>query len=434
MRRAGIVLVGLAVLAAACTGTGQSNSDGSTDGSSTGPVTIEIWHGQTEVAKRAIDALVERFNASHPDVVVEPSTGGTSTGDLLPKVTTSIAAGTYPDIAYMYGSWGGNLVKSPAIADLTEAVADPSVRWNDFWPAARETATVDGRVIGFPAIIDNLSVIYNKDLFDAAGIDYPSPDWTWQDFRETAKALRDPDRNIYGVNYPISGSEDTTWRFFPFLWQAGGEVLSDDGSQAAFNAEAGVDALTLWQQMAVEDGSVYLDPTEEKAEPLFTSDHLAMFVSGPWEVPILEENHMNWGDAVLPSFDGTTHETISGPDIWAVFDQSQERVDAAVEFLTWFSEPEQQLEWMKAGGSLPIRQSVTEDPGYHEYLAAFPGIGAMADNLSNAVHVRPAITQYPRVSQAIAQAITAVLLGEMEPQEALDQAAQQSNALLAAPE
>ncbi len=432
MKRALTLVALFAVLAAACTSGDGSGTDTS-GGTSGGPVEIEIWHGQSDTAKKAMDTLVERYNASQDQVKVIVSSGGVTTDEMLAKVTTSIAAGTYPDIAYMYGSWGGNLATSPKIADLTEAVKDPSVQWDDVWPAASQTATINGKVIGFPAIIDNLSVIYNKDLFDAAGLDYPSADWTWDDFRTTAAALRDESKGIYGVNYPVTGDEDTVWRFWPFLWQAGGEVLSDDGTTATFNSQAGVDALTLWQQMAVTDGSVYLDPTDEKAEPLFTSGHLAMFVSGPWEVPVLEENNMNWGDQVLPSYDGVTHETVSGPDLWAVFDNGEASVQASVDFLTWFSEPEQQLEWMTAAGSLPIRASIEDDPGYQKYLDTYPGIQAMADNLENALHTRPAVTQYPRISKATGDAISSVLLGEEDPKAALDQAAEAANALLVIP-
>jgi multiple sugar transport system substrate-binding protein len=432
VKRALVLVAVFAVLAAACTSDSSSTTPtGGADGGE--PVQIEIWHGQSQTAKKAIDTLVAEYNDSQDGVEVVSSSGGVTTDEMLAKVTTSIAADTFPDIAYMYGSWGGNLATSPKIADLTEEVQDPAVAWDDFWPAASQTATVNGKVIGFPAIIDNLSVAYNKDVFDAAGVDYPSPDWTWDDFRTTAAALTDPDKNIYGVNYPVTGSEDTVWRFWPFLWQAGGEVLNEDGTEATFNSTAGVEALTLWQQMAVTDGSVYLDPTDEKAEPLFTSGHLAMFVTGPWEVPVFEENNMNWGDQVLPSYDGVTHETVSGPDLWAVFDNGQANVDAAVDFLTWFSEPEQQLAWMTAAGSLPIRVSIEDDPGYQEYLDTYPGIQAMADNLANAVHTRPAVTQYPRISKSTGDAIAAVLLGEMEPQAALDQAVEQANALLVIP-
>jgi multiple sugar transport system substrate-binding protein len=429
VKRALATIAILALLAAACTSNGSNGNDTSPGGK----VRIEMWHGQSDTAKKAIDKLVAEFNSTHGDVEVVASSGGTTPDGMLPKVTTAIAAGTEPDIAYMYGSWGGNLAQSPAIADISHQVQDPSVNWSDFWPAARSTVTVDNKVIGFPAIIDNLSVIYNKDLFDAAGVDYPSPDWTWDDFRTTAKALTDPSKNIYGVNYPVTGDEDTVWRFWPFLWQGGGEVLSSDGKTATFNSDAGAQALTLWQQMAVTDKSVYLDPTDEKAEPLFTGNHLAMFVSGPWEVPIMQENHMNWGDQVMPSADGTTHETISGPDMWAVFNTTDARVNASVEFLSWFSQPAQQLTWMQAAGSLPIRQSIEQDPGYKDWLNSYPGIQAMVDNLANAVHTRPAVTQYPRVSKVVGDAIASVLLGRAQPKDALDQAAQEANALLNVP-
>src|SRR5437867_8764506 len=170
-------------LAVACTSGGSSETGPS--GQAGGVVKIEMWHGQTDVAAKAISQLADEFNATHPDIQVTVSSGGTDTDGMLPKVTTAIAAGTYPDIAYMYGSWGGNLATSPAIADITQQVQDPSVDWHDFWPAGRETVTINGKVIGFPAIIDNLSVIYNEDLFDKAHVAYPSNDCTWDDFRTT---------------------------------------------------------------------------------------------------------------------------------------------------------------------------------------------------------------------------------------------------------
>ena len=122
-----------------------------------------------------------------------------------------------------------------------------------------------GKVIGFPALIDNLSVIYNKKLFAAAGVPVPSPNWTWDQFRAIAKRMTNPAKHIYGVNYPIGGDTlDTSWRFFPGLWQRGGQILSPDHKKALFNSQAGVANLTLWQQMATVNHSVYLDPTARR--------------------------------------------------------------------------------------------------------------------------------------------------------------------------
>jgi multiple sugar transport system substrate-binding protein len=406
---------------------------GSPGSSPTGKVTIQIWDAQSGPTVAVMQNLVNAFNASHHNIVVQASTGGTSTGDLLPKVTTAIAAGTFPDIAYIYGSYAANIAQSGATVNLASQIHEPGFDWSDFYPASTQTASPGGKVIGFPALIDNLSVIYNKKLFAAAGITDPSSNWTWDDFRNIAKKLTDPSKHIYGVNYPIGGDLlDTSWRFLPGLWQRGGQVLSPDGKQALFNSQAGVENLTLWQQMATADKSVYLDPTATGAEPLFTSGHLAMFVSGPWEVPVLNQAKVDWGDVQLPTWN-SSHQTVSGPDNWVIFNHDAARVNAAVEFLKWLDAPKQELTWDMGSGSLPIRPSMVKLPGYQKFLQAYPGIGPMADNLSNATEAMPRLTQWPRIVDALGNAIASVLLGKTSPKSALDQAAQGADTILNVP-
>ncbi|MBO0809495.1 MAG: extracellular solute-binding protein, partial [Actinobacteria bacterium] len=309
----------------------------------------------------------------------------------------------------------------------------PGFNWNDFYPASRQIVAPGGKVIGFPALIDNLSVIYNKKLFTAAGVPPPSPNWNWSDFRAAAKKLTNPAKHIYGVNYPIGGDLlDTSWRFFPGLWQRGGQILSPDDKKALFNSPAGVQNLTLWQQMATVDKSVYLDPTAAKAEPLFTSGHLAMFVSGPWEVPILNQAKVDWADVPLPAV-STSHQTVSGPDNWVVFNHTPARVNAAIEFLKWLTAPKQELTWDLGSGSLPLRPSMLKLPGYQKFLQKWRGIGPMAQNLANAKEAMPTLPQWPRVVNTLGDAIASALLGKTQPKTALDQAAQQSTAILNTP-
>ena len=86
-----------------------------------------------------------------------------------------------------------------------------------------------------PALIDNLAVVYNKKIFDEAGVDYPTDDWTWDEFMATAAELTDPDAGIVGTGWPGTGDEDTTWRIWPLVWQLGGEVVSEDGESVGFD-------------------------------------------------------------------------------------------------------------------------------------------------------------------------------------------------------
>ena len=230
---AGIAALTLAV--AACGGSSGSSSAPPSGSSPTGTVTIQFWHAQTPPTDKVMQGLVNSFNASHPHIVVQASSGGTATGDLLPKVTTALAAGTAPDVAYIYGSYAANIAQSGKTVNLKNIIHSPGYNWNDFFPASQQIVAPGGKVIGFPALIDNLSVIYNKKLFAAAGVPAPSPNWTWDQFRAVAKKLTNPAQHIYGVNYPTGGDTlDTSWRFFPGLWQRGGQILSSDDKQALF--------------------------------------------------------------------------------------------------------------------------------------------------------------------------------------------------------
>lgn len=435
MKRSYVIVTLFALVAAACSSGGnEARSTVAASVDLKGTVEIQFWHGQEDEAAQVLDELVKDFNASQSTVKIVSSTGGVTVDDMLPKVTSALAAGTYPDVVYLYGSWAANIAKSEKTVDLASRVqSDPAIGWDDFWPSAQAAVSPGGKVIGFPALIDNLSVVYNKKLFDEAGVPYPSADWTWDDFRQTAKEMTDPVKHVYGVNWPVSGSLDTVWRFFPPLWQQGGQILNDDATQVAFDSQVGVDFLTLLQGMAVDDGSVFLDPNDSKSEPLFTSGHLAMYVTGPWEVLPLQQAKMDWGDQVLPGYDGD-HQTVAGPDNWVILNHSPERVEASIRFLEWLTAPEQELRWMTVTGSLPVRRSIMDLPGYQDFLNKYPGIDAMAANLENAKQAMPAMTQWPRIVESLGQAIASVLLNRAQPQEALDKAAQESNALLAVPD
>jgi ABC-type glycerol-3-phosphate transport system substrate-binding protein len=108
-------------------------------------------------------------------------------------------------------------------------------------------------------------------------------------------------------------------------------------------------------------------------------------------------------------------------------------VNAAVTFLKWLTAPNQELTWMMGSGSLPIRPSILQLPGYQKFLRAYPGIAPMAENLSNAKEAMPAPLQWPRVVNALGTGIASVLLGRGNPKSALDQAAQQADTILNVP-
>lgn len=421
-----------AIFALAACG-GDDDGGGGGGGSSSGePVEIEFWHGQTQKTAKVVQTMIDEFNKTHDDVVVSKDSGGVNSDRMLQKVTAGLQADNVPDVAYIYGSDLANLAGGDKLMNLTDAIDSGELEWDHFEQAAKDAVTVDGEPRAVPAFIDNLAVVYNKKIFDAAGVDYPTDDWTWDDFMTTAAELNDTDAGIAGFGWPGTGDEDTTWRIWPMIWQGGGDIVSEDGESVGFDGAPGEDALAELAK-AEEDGSVYIDSTagSERMQQLFTAGKMAMNIAGPYTLPEYVEAGVEYGVVELPSFN-EEHTTIAGPDTWAVFDNGEERSKAALEFMNWFSEPEQQLTWLAESGSLPVTTDVDKAKGFDKYENSLPGLKKFIENTALA-KTRATIPEYPAISQAMGKAIASVLYGEASPEEALQQAVDTSNQELQVP-
>lgn len=417
--------VGLAACSSSSSPVTAPTSSASAADSAT-PVTITMWHGQSDDAAKAIAALAAQYMKENPNVTINVQPGASNTDDLKQKIAAGFVAGDYPDISYAYGSWAGVLAQSGKVLDITSQIQDPAVGWNDFPAAARETATVDGKTFAMPAVVGNLAVIYNKALFDAAGVAYPTNDWTWDDFRTIAKKLTNVDKKIFGTAYSVAGNEDTTWHMWPLLWQNGGSILSDDQQTATFNSDAGVKALEYLRSLAVDDKSMYLDQTGEKYGALFLDGRIGMQISGPWNLYDLQQRKASYGVVQLPGTNGD-HQTISGSDIWALFDHGDaNRAKAAFDFTNWLTQPAQDAQWNIALGNMPLRASEKDTAAFAQFVKDYPGGEIFLANFANAKQPRPTIAGYDEMSQNVGKAISAVLQGQGSAKDALDQAAAKS--------
>ena len=421
-----LVALAAAGTLAAC---GTDASGGSASGS--GGAAIQIWQGYTGTEAKVFARLVSEYEQQNPGTKVEPLF--VNNDDTLQKVLTAVRGGSTPDIAYLYGSWAPNVAQIPQVVNLTQVVKRAEVNWDDFYAGERDVATVDGKVIGIPALVDNLAVVYNKTLFAKAGLPLPSADWTWSQFVADAKKLTSASAKQYGTAYVTPGTEDTVWHWEALLWEAGGQLLTAGNKQAAFDSAAGLASLNTLRTMAVTDKSMYLDPTDQAYDNLFDSGKIGMLVTGPWDLSSFPS--VKYGVQVMPSYPGTSggHQTISGPDNWVIFNNGSAQVSAAEKFLLWLTAPAQVKYFSLQTGDLPTRQSVAQADGFVQQMnSVLPGVSTFVANLGNVTQARPQITQYPKVSTILGSMVVSVLLGKATPQAALSSAAQQVNAALAA--
>jgi multiple sugar transport system substrate-binding protein len=427
-----VATAAVGLLLAACGGTEKTTTEQSGSPvalpSPGGGGTVVMWHGYTDVERTATDAFVAKYNATDPGFTVKAVFAGNN-DYALQKLLTALAGGKAPDIAYQYGSSMANLAKSPKVVDLSPIMAEtPGFDWNDFYEAERLATTVNDKVIGVPALVDNLALVYNKKLFDAAGVAYPTKDWTWTDFRDAAKKLTNASAKQFGWAYVNDGSEDTVWRFLAVLWQAGGDLLNADNTKSALDSDAGRKAMQLLYDMAVTDKSVYLDKGDGNYLNLFNAGKIAMLWTGPWDISSINSD-VDFDVEILPA--DVTHATIAGPDNYVVLDNGPQQVSNAWAFIQWFCSPEVHLDYAIATGHLPIRKSETQLPAYQDYLAKYPSSEVFVANLENVTKARPNIPQYPKISIALGQAVQSVLLGRAQPDQAISVASQAIDTILA---
>ena len=408
---------------AACGG-GSSDDNASSDAGTT----ITVSHGYTDVEAAALKAQADKWNTDHPTTKVNLVFNG-GNDSALQKTVAGFTAGNYPDVAYEYGSSAAQLARQPKLVDLTDKVKASGFNWDDFYPSERQAATVDGKVVGIPALVDNLSLVYNKKLFAAAGVPEPTNDWTWEQFRDAAKKLSNPGTKTYGWAYVNDGSEDTVWRYLAMLWQAGGDLLTSDNTKPAFDSPGRPGGAAA----AARHGGhrqVRLPRHRQRQLPQPVQQRQDRDAVDRAVGPVQHQRGRPVRRHVPARLQRQPRDHLRPRPVHAVRPLARP-ADTAVKFVSWLTSAPVHLEFAIATGDLPLRKSETTLPGYQTFLSKYPAEKVFVANLDNVKHVRPNLASYAEVSTAVGQMVQSVLLGQAEPAAALKTGSQAVASVLA---
>jgi ABC-type glycerol-3-phosphate transport system substrate-binding protein len=267
------------------------------------PAELDVWIydsvAQSEAPQAPIYAAVEAFEEENPNIDVDlipTQYGSTSFRD---KFVTAAQAGAGPDVIMADIIWSPDFAAIGAAMPIDEYLPDGKL--DEFYPGPITTLQWEGQTYGLPFYTNALGMFYNKDAFAEAGLDDPRDGWTWEDFSAAAETLTQGD--MYG--YGVLGGWGPTFEWFPFLWSNGGQVLSDDFSQAAFNDDAGLEAaeffLGLINSPYVPEAAKTWKSWDELAAA-FSNEVIAMYAVGDWGIKAVEsmEPGFEWGVAPLP--------------------------------------------------------------------------------------------------------------------------------------
>jgi multiple sugar transport system substrate-binding protein len=402
-------------------------------------VTLTFWHSTVSSTVPALNELAAKFHEEFPGIEVKPQY--VPTGDaLIQKLITSVQSHTAPDISWIHANFLQDIIEADAIYRIDEFQSGPDSLpqkdLNDIYPALLQEAKWRGTMYSLPMEATGIALLCNRELFKAAGLDPARPPQTWDELREYARKMT-VDKNGDGKNdqvgffvpiFPASGplGDWMVWQFYPFLFEAGGDVINKEQTHVLYNSEAGVKALTLWKDIYADLnlGSFTID-----YEVAFASKTLAMTLDGPWNLPRWRQiKGLDWEIAPLP-VGPAKRATIVGGEYLAIFKQSQHPKEAW-KFVKWMTRPDIQAFWSMKSGYLPIRNSVKDVKEYREFLDQNPNLKAFVDQLSVSQAPSPVDFFGLRISRHLAEAIEKATLGKADPKTVLDEAAAKSDELL----
>jgi ABC-type glycerol-3-phosphate transport system substrate-binding protein len=425
----------LALMSAACVNAGGGDDEPTEEAAAsvvptvaqepTEPTTISFssWVGESPQMKK----LAKQFNEVYPNITVEFE--NVPAGRSRDKLLTQVAGGNPPDVAYMDAGGVQDFASRGALVNLDGYIAGSDVvTEDDYVEGFRLSASFDDSMYGLPYDGETTGLFYRTDLFEAAGIDAPPE--TWEEFESAAQALTDPASKQYGV--AIFATE-AAYYWYPWLWQAGGNTLSEDGQTVAFDDENGQQAaefyVNLAQNYAPPD---YLAANSWDGRVAFATGKVGMYIAGNWfagtllsEFPDLEGK---WASAPLPEGDAGCATTLAG-DTLVMFDGSEDQ-DAAWLWMEFLSRPENMALWTFADETttlLPPRQSLLES---EEFTNSKPFLQGFAEDMGCAVVSTVEQPKWPEVETALNEQLGAAMYGDLPVGEALTTAATEGQEIL----
>jgi ABC-type glycerol-3-phosphate transport system substrate-binding protein len=248
-----------------------------------------------------------------------------------------LAAGQQEDGVQSYFTEPQLLISKHGAADIT-SLAKGWAQFNDYAPSIGAIVTdSSGKIYGIPTNGYTLGILYNRKMFQTAGLDPEKPPTTWTDFRGYAKALTTS--SVAGFAETSTGNQGG-WHFTNWMYTAGGDMQSADGAKATFNSDKGVGVLQMLKAMRFTDNSMTKEQlfTQAQTLQLLATNKVAMVVMAPDQLNTLQSQYgadlKQFGLGPMPQNGGNA--SLAGGNVWLFNPKSSpDVIKAAFDFVTY---------------------------------------------------------------------------------------------------
>ncbi|MDQ0602346.1 arabinogalactan oligomer/maltooligosaccharide transport system substrate-binding protein [Streptomyces canus] len=373
------LVASLALAATACNGDSDSGSD------SSGPVTITWWDTSNATNEApTYKALIKEFEAANKDVKVKYV--NVPFDQAQNKFDTAAGASGAPDVLRAEVGWTPAFAKKSYLLPLdgTEALADES----KFKSNLIEQAKYEGKTYGVPIVTDTLALVYNKELFEKAGVEAPK---TWDDLKKAAATIKD--------KTGVDGYWGSTQAYYAqsFLYGEGTDTVDADAKKITVNSDAAKKAYGTWLSLFSGKGLHKADTTADAyahIQDAFVNGKVAAIIQGPWEITNFYKgaafkDKANLGIATVPAGStGKAGAPTGGHNLSVYAGSDAAHQKASLKFLNFMTSAKSQATIALKNSTLPTR-----DDAYTTEVKADPGIAGYGTVLA-AAQPRPALPEY----------------------------------------
>lgn len=345
-RKLAVVCIMALSTTAILAGCGGSGSGGSDSGKT--QIRFATWDVAEDVDKQ--QELVDKFNEEHDDIEVTLEAYGS---DFDTKISAGMGSGDTPDVMYMWNY--------PAYYDGLEPLDDYIAEEGDeyksnFYDTLWDYNKMDGSTYGIPVGFTTHCLFYNKDIFDEAGVEYPTADWTWDDLQAAAKTISEK-TDAKGFSFQM---KPDPYDFEMYLWSNGTSYCDENGEMDGYiNSEESQEVFQMFQDMEKDE---YATSTEGDGTDEFRAGSTAMYVYGSWAINTLNEDGVNYGVTTIPAFADAGQDSVSILSSSGLsMSKDSEHKDAAWEFIKYWTNEE--CNKARIGTELPVLNTVVESEG-----------------------------------------------------------------------
>jgi multiple sugar transport system substrate-binding protein len=365
-----------------------------------------------------LDTIIAGFNEENPNITIEVSTAPFA--DYFTLLQADVVGGDAPDVFELNYENFVTYAANGTLLNISESLSGEA----PYYPRALEAFQYNGEQLALPETFSTVLLFFNKDLFDQAGLEYPTTEWTWYDAVEAATAIRALGDDTWGLYSPTQ-----FWEFYKKAAQNGEcQFFNEEMTESTINSEACV--ATLETMVGFQTSGIMptaADLSGVSDGDLFLSGKLGMIVTGIWMFGAFQEAPFAWDVQIEPMINQHAHHFFANG---VAVSASTENPDAAVawaEYLT-ASQTAAQVR-VDAGWELPA----LNQPEYFEsYLELTPPDNREAVFMALESPVTPpVIVRQNEMQDAVNALLTQVVDGELTAQEALDQAKETLDSLIA---